>query len=202
MAVKVPTKYGLSSYSSAKWLTVTYQGNTTLRNFKSDSEVKESEFNSAITQLQSADREIRTALGEQLTILQNITPSLTKQENGLYFCFGYIATTSSALALIIDCNKAIPSDYEIDIENTVVRTLAIRLINGKYVENNSAYPVPDSETVSQNFTITADGKSIRIILTKLNDAVWTDGTNTVTDKTPVTGSLRMDLQFKKVESGG
>lgn len=200
MAVKVPTKYSLSSYSSANWLTVTYQGNTNLRSFKSDSEVKESEFNSAIIQLQSADREIRTALGEQLTILQDITPSLTKQENGLYFCFGYIATTSSALALIIDCNKAIPSDYEIDTENTVVRTLAIRLINGKYIENNSAYPVPD--TVTQNFTITSDGKSIRIILTQPENAVWTDGINTVTDKTPVTGSLRMDLQFKKVESGG
>ena len=73
---------------------------------------------------------------------------------------------------------------------------------GKYVENNSSYPIPDSDVVSQDFTITGDCKSIRIILTKLNDAVWTDGTNTVTDKTPITGSLRMDLQFKKRESGG
>lgn len=201
MAVKVPQSYGFSSYGGNKFLTVFYKYNDYIRWMQSG-ELTQSEINSKFTQLQNKDTQLTTKINTVENTVNDIIPSLTKTENGLYFCFGYVATTSSALALIIDCNRAIPSDYVIDTENTKVNTIALRLVNGKYVENNSSYPIPDSDVVSQDFTITGDCKSIRIILTKLNDAVWTDGTNTVTDKTPITGSLRMDLQFKKRESGG
>ena len=201
MAVKVPQSYGFSSYGGNKFLAVFYKYNDYIRWMQSG-ELTQSEINSKFTQLQNKDTQLTTKINTVENTVNDIIPSLTKTENGLYFCFGYVATTSSALALIIDCNRAIPSDYVIDTENTKVNTIALRLVNGKYVENNSSYPIPDSDVVSQDFTITGDCKSIRIILTKLNDAVWTDGTNTVTDKTPITGSLRMDLQFKKRESGG
>ena len=134
MAVKVPQSYGFSSYGGNKFLTVFYKYNDYIRWMQSG-ELTQSEINSKFTQLQNKDTQLTTKINTVENTVNDIIPSLTKTENGLYFCFGYVATTSSALALIIDCNRAIPSDYVIDTENTKVNTIALRLVNGKYVEN-------------------------------------------------------------------